>query len=231
MMYWGTGIFCYMAWQYEKFGFVADSMMVSVFLQFVYVAKFFYWETGYWCTMDIQHDRAGYYICWGCLVYLPCLYTSQSYYLASHPIVLGTPLALAIFATGVLMIWINYDADRQRQAFRANNGKLTIWGKPAKGIIAEYVTEKGEQKTSLLLASGWWGVSRHFHYVPEILASVCWSIPALFTHVMPWSYSMFLTVLLVDRAFRDDARCSSKYKEHWERYCQQVPAKIIPGIV
>lgn len=28
-----------------------------------------------------------------------------------------------------------------------------------------------------------WGLSRHFHYAPEILAAFFWSLPALFNHV------------------------------------------------
>lgn len=28
-----------------------------------------------------------------------------------------------------------------------------------------------------------WGLSRHFHYVPEILAAFFWTLPALFNHV------------------------------------------------
>jgi Ergosterol biosynthesis ERG4/ERG24 family len=39
------------------------------------------WETGYWGTMDIMHDRAGYYICWGCLVWVPSVYTSPALFL------------------------------------------------------------------------------------------------------------------------------------------------------
>ena len=44
----------------------------------VYCFKFFMWETGYWKTMDIAHDRAGYYLCWGCLNWVPAIYTSQA---------------------------------------------------------------------------------------------------------------------------------------------------------
>ncbi|RYY32672.1 hypothetical protein EON62_05075, partial [archaeon] len=33
--------------------------------------QFFWWETGYLASIDIMHDRAGYYICWGCLVWVP----------------------------------------------------------------------------------------------------------------------------------------------------------------
>lgn len=88
----------------------------------------------------------------------------------------------------------------------------------------------GEEKTSLLLLSGWWGVARHFHYVPEIMASVFWTLPAMFEHAAPWSYSMFLTALLVDRITRDDTRCRSKYGKYWDKYCERVQYKMIPFV-
>lgn len=49
---------------------------------------------------------------------------------------------------------------RQRQEFRLSGGKLKIWGKPPTFIEAKYVTKDGETRTSLLLASGWWGIAR-----------------------------------------------------------------------
>ncbi len=82
-----------------------------------------------------------------------------------------------------------------------------------------------------------WGLSRHFHYVPEILASLCWTLPGLFenvpfmlTHVVflepssellifitpfkfqgiQYFYVFYLTILLFDRAIRDDERCRKK---------------------
>lgn len=87
-----------------------------------------------------------------------------------------------------------------------------------------------------------WGLARHFHYVPEILASFFWTAPALFSHVspspilpfsphgrrrrppsshlshppsqrlqcLPYFYVVYLTILLADRAKRDDDRCSTK---------------------
>ena len=53
--------------------------VVNVALQTVYIAKFFWWETGYFTTLDITLDRAGYYICWGCLVWVPLFYTYSSF--------------------------------------------------------------------------------------------------------------------------------------------------------
>ncbi|WRX27015.1 Sterol biosynthesis ERG24/DHCR-like - like 3 [Theobroma cacao] len=84
-----------------------------------------------------------------------------------------------------------------------------VW--PFLQIEATYTTTSGETKTSLLLTSGWWGLSRHFHYVPEILAAFFWTVPALFNHFLPYFYVVFLTILLFDRAKRDDDRCRSKH--------------------
>ncbi|KAF6149871.1 hypothetical protein GIB67_008592 [Kingdonia uniflora] len=44
---------------------------------------------------------AGFYICWGCLVWVPSVYTSPGMYLVNHPVNLGTQLALLIFAAGI----------------------------------------------------------------------------------------------------------------------------------
>lgn len=58
--------------------------LANVLIQTVYIAKFFWWETGYFNTLDITLDRAGYYICWGCLVWVPAFYTYSSHYLVAY---------------------------------------------------------------------------------------------------------------------------------------------------
>lgn len=234
MMFWAVGILCFAHKNAEvNGGTMKIGMAVNVALQLIYISKFFHWEMGYMCSMDIQHDRAGYYICWGCLVWVPSVYTSHSFYLAKHAPDLSLLVAFCIFLPGVLCIWINYDADNQRSIFRATNGECFIWGHKPKKIVAEYTCgTSGEAKKSLLLVDGWWKVSRHFHYIPEILGSFFWSLPALNTaFVGPYFYVVFLTILLVDRAFRDDDRCRRKYKQYWESYCTEVPYKIIPFIL
>lgn len=230
MMSWGILLMSYAAKQHQLYG-LSDAMLVSVALQLIYITKFFIWETGYLGSLDIMHDRAGFYICWGVLVWLPCVYTSPSMYLVHHPHHLGTPLALTIFLVGFAGITINYLADRQRQYVRAKNGNCKIWGKKPEITIARYTTEKGEEKESILLSSGWWGIARHFHYIPEIVGALAWSIPALFSNFSPYFYVSFLTILLMERAFRDDVRCAKKYGEDWDKYCEKVPYKIIPYIL
>ncbi|CUI16288.1 7-dehydrocholesterol reductase [Candidatus Protochlamydia naegleriophila] len=230
MMGWPLILLSFAAKQQQLYD-LSDSMIVAVALQLIYITKFFIWEPGYLRSLDIMHDRAGYYICWGCLVWVPGIYTSPTLYLVNHPNHLGYPFATLLFVLGTAGIMINYLADRQRQQVRAKQGSCLVWGKPPALTIAHYMTETGESKHNLLLSSGWWGLSRHFHYLPELLAAFCWSAPALFEHFLPYFYFTFLTILLIDRAFRDDRRCLHKYGEDWQLYCQKVPYKIIPYVI
>jgi len=227
MMSWPIIIISFAAKQAELTG-LSNSMWIAVTIMLVYIAKFFIWEMGYMRSLDIMHDRAGYYICWGCLVWVPVVYTSPILYLVNHPVNFSALNAFLILSAGLTCVLINYWADRQRQAVRATNGNCKVWGKKPVLIHAEYQTEQGERKQNLLLASGWWGVSRHFHYLPEIAGAFFWTLPVLFTHVLPWFYVVFLTILLVHRSLRDEERCQKKYGPYWQAYCQQVPNRLIP---
>ena len=230
MMSWGLFLLSYGAKQ-AALGGLSNAMVISVSLQLIYIAKFFMWETGYLRSLDIMHDRAGFYICWGCMVWVPCIYTSPSMYLVLHPIHLNFGWAAIITSLGVAGIVINYLADKQRLLTRATAGHCNVWGKKPVTLLAHYKTEEGQSRQSLLLASGWWGIARHFHYVPELVAAFFWSVPALFTHFSPYFYVSFLSILLIDRAFRDDRRCAKKYGNDWRKYCELVPYKIVPFLI
>lgn len=231
LMSWPLLLWSFAAKQQELYGFVSNSMLIAVSLQWIYVFKFFVWEAGYLRSLDIMHDRAGYYICWGCLVWVPGIYTSSALYLVHHPNQLSWPTALLIFLFGTACILVNYFADRQRQVARVTKGECKIWGKKPVITLANYTTERGESKQNILLCSGWWGLARHFHYVPEILGALCWTLPALFDNFLPYFYVIFLTILLGNRAYRDDTRCLHKYGNDWKKYCEKVPYKIIPYVI
>lgn len=212
---------------FELYGFV-DSMFVSAVLQLIYITKFFWWEGGYMSTIDIMVDRAGYYICWGCLVYVPTFYASVSMYLVQQPVHLGITWSSLILLTGILCIAVNYLADLQKQEVRGTGGKCLVWGKRPNIIRAKYQLENGKEKESILLASGWWGLARHFNYLAEIMLALCWTVPSLFVNIMPYSYVIFLTFLLIHRSYRDDDKCGDKYGSFWVEYCQMVPHRIVP---
>ena len=154
--------------QYERHGVVADSMLVTASLMLLYITKFFAWERGYLSSMDIAVDRAGYMVCWGCCAWVPSVYTAPVLFLVDHPRVLGPAVTAGLMLLGTAGVWINYSADAQRLRVRCAEGaRALVWGRPAQVITAPYVTATGERKVSLLLCSGWWGIARHFHYIPE----------------------------------------------------------------
>ncbi len=51
-------------------GVLSPGALANATLINLYLLKFFFWETGYFNTLDITLDRAGYYLCWGCLVWV-----------------------------------------------------------------------------------------------------------------------------------------------------------------
>lgn len=230
MMGWSTLTLVCAAHQLEATGRVSSSMAVSASLLVLYLLKFFWWESGYFASLDIMHDRFGYYICWGVLVWVPSVYTVWAVYLGAHPIELHPAWAAALLAVGLLALYTNYAADAQRQRVRETGGKTRVWGKPPQLLRARYRTSDGEEHESLLLTSGYWGLARHFHYVPELTLALAWTLPAGFDVALPYLYFVFLTILLVDRAGRDDKRCRAKYGSYWAEYCRMVPAKILPGV-
>jgi len=212
---------------YEKYGFV-DSAWLSAALQLIYLTKFYMWESGYMRTIDIMMDRAGYYICYGCLSYVPGIYASVSLYLVNQPTRLGWALSFVVFTVGVASCLVNYLADLQKQDVRKTKGNCSIWGRKPELITARYQLEDGTMHENLLLVSGYWKLARHFHYVPELCLALCWSIPAGFNHLIAYTYFISLFFLLLHRTYRDDYKCRAKYGKYWDEYCQWVPYKIIP---
>ena len=230
MMSWCAIVWWFAAAQVARHGRISSAMWVVVTLQTAYVVKFFFWEAGYLSTLDMMHDRFGFYLCWGVSTWIPAIYTSQALYLVDHPRDLGPAFAAALIAIGLIAIYLNYDADAQRKRVRETAGQTLVWGRKPSLITARYTTADGREHENLLLASGWWGVARHFHYVPELAASIAWTLPCGFQNFLPWWYVIYLTILLAHRAARDDRRCEAKYGRSWDEYRSRVPFRIIPGI-
>jgi len=112
MTMWPLIVVSTMFYQQEQYGKVSGNLAVNVILQMIYITKFFWWEGGYYKTIDIMQDCAGFYLCWGCLVWVPSVYTINSTYLAFHPeFDTSAGILSAIFTVGVVCVYINYDID------------------------------------------------------------------------------------------------------------------------
>jgi 7-dehydrocholesterol reductase len=228
MIAWQIIILLFMFYYFNKNGF-NNGIFVTVLLQSIYIGKFFFWETGYFNTLDITLDRAGYYICWGCLVFLPSLYTYSTYYLINQKGDISKKVAIFILLMGIIFTYKNYDVDRQKEIFKKDKEKSIINGKPAKYMDVKYKKD-GKDVDSKLLLSGDWGITRHNNYTYEILTSAMWSMPGYKYGIMPFIYLIYIIILLVHRIYRDEDKCSKKYGKYWDEYCKIVRYRLIKGV-
>ncbi|KAI9098107.1 ergosterol biosynthesis ERG4/ERG24 [Phlyctochytrium arcticum] len=216
--------------QYQKIGYITNSMVLVNFVHAMYVLDFFVYEDWYLRTIDIAHDHFGFYLSWGDSVWLPFMYTLQSHYLVRNPIDLNTPYFLAVLAMSLVGYYIFRKVNNQKDLVRRTNGDCKIWGKPAKVIRTEFITSDGKKHESLLLCSGFWGLSRHFNYVGDLLISLAACMACGFDHLLPYFYIIYMSILLGQRVMRDQERCKGKYGKYWDEYCRVVPWKLLPYI-
>jgi 7-dehydrocholesterol reductase len=158
------------------------------------------------------------------------MYTLQTQYLARYPLDLPWYVALAILSTGVGGYLVFRAVNHQKDLARRTKGDCLIWGRPAKMLTCSYTTADGGKHESQLLISGWWGLVRHGNYFGDLFLSFSMCACCGCKHLLPWTYAIFMTILLLHRCSRDEQRCLAKYGEKWKDYCRLVPYKIIPGV-
>jgi len=237
MTYWQLAGLSFAYKSYALHGRWDPGLVLAALSQYLYLVKFFAWEIGYMQSIDIIVDRAGFYETWGCLVWVPCVYTLHSRCGVRAPTGLSWFSAGLIFVVGLCGVGLNFWADAQRMRFRESNGKGKVWGrKPvyikAKYVTADPVTGALTEHSSLLLASGWWGVARHLQYSFELTAAWSWGLLAnpIQNGPLPLFYAAFLTILLIHRAHRDEEKCLKKYGAYYEDYMARVRYRIVPGV-
>lgn len=99
-----------------------------------------------------------------------------------------------------------------------------------------------------LLTSGWWGYARKpvskgpqirngmkadfsvQNYTADWVQSLTWGLCIGTASPIPYFYSVFFITVLIHRCGRDFERCAIKYGKDWDRYCEIVKYKFIPGI-
>ncbi|MET7335613.1 DUF1295 domain-containing protein [Nonomuraea sp. NPDC005650] len=203
--------------QFERHGTLTDRMVLYQAFWAVYLINHFQFERGMLYTWDIIAERFGGMLVWGDYVLVPFFYSLPGWFLVDT----FTPLPAWAAVTTTLMFlfgfWLFRGANSQKHRAK-NDPAARIWGRPAR------FTEGG------LLVSGFWGIGRKLNYTGELLMYISWTALCGFGSLIPYLLPLWLTVLLVHRAWRDDRRCRSKYGPSWESYCRTARFRMIPFV-
>lgn len=244
----------FVAQQHRNYGHASDSIVVTAAVQGWYVLAGQWSEAGLLTMMDVTTDGFGFMLCFGDLVWVPFLYSTQCRYLAAHPVQLGWTGVGAVAAVFALGLCIFRAANAQKNVFRTKPEHPSVAG------LSYIQTKRGTR----LLTAGWWGMSRHINYFGDWLQSLPFSLPtglagytilpaggaASTEHVFKmldgrevvqgdskgWGvlftyfYVLYFAILLMHRERRDDAMCAKKYGEDWEKYKKMVRWRILPWI-
>ncbi|KAH9208748.1 ergosterol biosynthesis ERG4/ERG24 [Leptodontidium sp. 2 PMI_412] len=220
----------FVAYQYQLHGYITNSILIATYLHGLYVIDFFINEDWYVRTIDIAHDHFGFYLAWGSTVWLPAMYTLQTQYLARCPVTLSMPAMISLTIGGTGGYALFRSVNNQKHLTRRTQGDCLIWGTKAKILKMEYKTGDGLTHQSVMLISGWWGLARHTNYLGDLILSYSMCATCGFHSLLPWTYAIFMTILLVHRCWRDEDRCLRKYGKAWRDYCELVKWRIIPGV-
>ncbi|KAF2774021.1 ERG24, C-14 sterol reductase [Teratosphaeria nubilosa] len=245
MIGWVVLNLAFMAKQYRTYGYITDSMLIVNFSQAWYVIDALWSEPAILTTIDIIADGFGFMLSFGDLVWVPFIFSLQARYLSVHPIILGPLTSLAIIAVQMGGYYIFRASNNEKNAFRTNPDDPKV-------AHLKYIETKSGSR---LLTSGWWGTARHINYLGDWLMSWAYCLPTLLAGYkvkesilspgtrlvstdgmvgtaipITYFYLLYFGILLIHREGRDEVKCRRKYGADWDRYCEKVKYRIIPGV-
>ena len=203
--------------QHERHGVLTPQMICMVAFWFAYLFTHYVKEEFMLSTWDIISENFGFMLVWGDLVYVPFLYSLPCWWLVDQTTPFSTVQWLGLSVFFLAALWIFREANWQKERFKRDRD-TRIWGKPAETV--------GDR----LLVSGWWGVARKVNYAGELAVYLAFALTTGTSSIFPYLLPLSLTVLLTQRAARDDRKCRAKYGELWREYCARVRYRIFPFV-
>lgn len=211
-------------------GLPSPSVAFVVAAQVYYVLDALMNEESILSTLDVTTDGFGFMLAFGDLAWVPATYALQARFLVQQSSMSPSSnllLACAV-ALGAVGMYLFRASNGEKDAFKRDPSSPQFKG--MRTIKAKVDAGGGKTRSTLLLADGWWGVSRHVNYLADWLTAVAWSLPCGLASPIPYFYPFYFAILLIHREMRDSHKCAVKYGAAWEEYKKAVPYKIVPGV-
>ncbi|KAK7012870.1 ergosterol biosynthesis ERG4/ERG24 [Favolaschia claudopus] len=222
--------------QYETLGYVTPNMAFMILATWLYLNACAKAEECIPQTWDMYHEKWGFMVIFWNFAGVPFSYIYSIVYMARQDpskYQFSTPTYVLLYTTLLAAYYIWDCSMSQKSRFKMQTQGLTNFRKTFPQVpwcIIENPTYIQTAHGNRLLTSGWWAYSRKPNYVADWIMSFCWGAVIGTATPIPYFYSVFFIVVLVHRVSRDFERCSVKYGKDWDRYCEVVPYKFIPGV-
>ncbi|KAJ7577037.1 ERG4 ERG24 ergosterol biosynthesis protein [Mycena floridula] len=222
--------------QYEEFGYVTPNMAFMILATWLYINACAKGEECIPQTWDMYHEKWGFMVIFWNFAGVPFSYVYSVVYMASHDpseYRFSTPTYVVLFTTLLTAYYVWDCAMSQKSRFKMQTQGITEFRKTfpqLPGCIVQNPTFIQTAHGNRLLTSGMWAWSRKPNYVADWIMSLTWGAVIGTATPIPYFYSCFFITVLIHRCGRDFERCSIKYGKDWERYCEVVKYKFVPGI-
>ncbi|RXK41308.1 delta24(24(1))-sterol reductase [Tremella mesenterica] len=223
--------------QYEELGRVTPNMLLFLTGSGLYINACAKAEHMIPQTWDMFHEKFGWMLIFWNMAGVPFTYCYPVIALVRAPSMesyeLSRPLAVICFITLFTAYYIfdscmaqksNFKMQQQGDYHRRYAFPVVPWS------VVENPTYIQTAHGNKLLTSGWWAYARKINYTADWVQSCMWAISGGFMTPITWFYPVFFLAVLTHRCQRDFEKCARKYGVDWEKYCQVVKWKFIPGV-
>lgn len=207
--------FAFASVQYDRYGRLSEQMVLYQAFWWVYVLTHYLYEEFMLTTWDVIAERFGFMLVWGDLVLVPFFYSIGGWWLVEMrepPSVIALEAIVGLYVLGIVLL---RGANYQKHRFKKDPSAL-IWGRRPQTI--------GDK----ILVSGFWGIGRKLNYTGDVCVYLAIAMTTGTSSFAPYLLPLWLALLLVQRAARDDARCRAKYGDMWTEYCARVRFRMVP---